>query len=72
MFYALPEHATYYAELIHAPLSSRDASAAPIDAADLQVFVLYGKYDLLRLERIAGSSQARSMVTDGRPVWRFV
>ena len=72
VFYALPEHATYYAELIHAPLSSRDASAAPIDAADLQVFVLYGKYDLLRLERIAGSSQARSMVTDGRPVWRFV
>ncbi|WFD18041.1 rRNA-binding ribosome biosynthesis protein utp25 [Malassezia caprae] len=72
VFYAPPEHAAYYPEFIHAPLSSRDASAAPVDAADLQVFVLYGKYDLLRLERIAGPSQARSMVTDGRPLWRFV
>ncbi|WFD21830.1 rRNA-binding ribosome biosynthesis protein utp25 [Malassezia equina] len=72
VFYAPPEHADYYTEFIHAPLSSRDASAAPVDATDLQVFVLYGKYDLLRLERIAGPSQARHMVTDGRPLWRFV
>lgn len=72
VFYALPEHEAYYAEYIQAPLSSRGDSMAPVDATDLQVWVLYCKYDLLRLERIVGPSQARLMITDGRPHWRFV
>lgn len=70
VFYAPPEHASYYAELINAPLSAKGDTA--MDAADLQVLALYSKYDLLRLERIVGAAQARAMVTDGRAHWRFM
>ncbi|KAL4400078.1 rRNA-binding ribosome biosynthesis protein Utp25 [Malassezia pachydermatis] len=72
VFYAPPDHAQYYPELINAPLTPRDGAAAAIEAADVQVLALYSKYDLLRLERIVGRAQARSMVTEGRPLWRFV
>lgn len=74
VFYAPPEHASYYAELINAPLTSRGDTkdAERPDAADLSVLALYSKYDMLRLERIVGAAQARAMVTDGRPTWHFV
>ena len=73
VFYAPPEHAVYYPEFIRAPLSVRDASsAAPTDPADLQVWTLFCKYDLLRLERVLGASQARKMLTGTDTSYRFL
>ena len=73
VFYAPPEHAVYYPEFIRAPLSVRDASsAAPTDPADLQVWTLFCKYDLLRLERVVGASQARKMLTGTDTSYRFL
>lgn len=71
VFYAPPEHAAYYPELANAPLSQRNAHDVLPDAAEVTVHTLYSKYDLLRLERILGTAQARRMVTDARLVWRF-
>lgn len=73
IFYAPPEHAAYYPELINAPLTARDASSqASTDAADLQVWTLFSKYDLLRLERIVGAQQARKMLTNSNTSYRFM
>ncbi|WFD29357.1 rRNA-binding ribosome biosynthesis protein utp25 [Malassezia sp. CBS 17886] len=74
VFYALPEHALYYPELANAPLVRRaDAKSAgePVDAADINVVVLFSRYDLLRLERVVGVQQARRMVSDAKSTWRF-
>lgn len=71
VFYAPPEHALYYPELVNAPLLQRDGQEADVDAADISVVVLYSKYDLLRLERIVGIAQGRRMVTENRSLWRF-
>ncbi|WFD33992.1 rRNA-binding ribosome biosynthesis protein utp25 [Malassezia cuniculi] len=71
VFYAPPEHAIYYPELVNAPLLQRDGQEADIDASDISVVVLYSKYDLLRLERIVGIAQGRRMVTESKAVWRF-
>ena len=71
VFYAPPEHALYYPELVNAPLLQRDGREADIDASDISVVVLYSKYDLLRLERIVGIAEGRRMVTESRPMWRF-
>ena len=72
IFYAPPEHATFYAELTNAPLTSRYETQAVVDAGDLQVWTLFCKYDLLRLERIAGAQQARHMLTGMNTSYHFV
>lgn len=72
IFYAPPEHATFYAELTNAPLTSRYETQAVVDAGDLQVWTLFCKYDLLRLERIAGAQQARHMLTGMNASYHFV
>lgn len=71
VFYAPPEHATYYPEMVNAALSRRNEEEEVPDAAEIAVHTLYSKYDLLRLERLAGTTQARRMVTDARTSWRF-
>ena len=71
VFYAPPEHASYYPELINAALSQRSDDEEVPDPSEIAVQVLYCKYDLLRLERLVGSAQARRMVTDARASWRF-
>lgn len=71
VFYAPPEHASYYPELVNAALSQRNDEEDVPDAAEIAVHVLYSKYDLLRLERVVGTSQARRMVVDARTSWRF-
>ncbi|KAI3626055.1 hypothetical protein CBS9595_001416 [Malassezia furfur] len=71
VFYAPPEHASYYPELINAALSQRSDDDEVPDPSEIGVQVLYCKYDLLRLERLVGSAQARRMVTDARASWRF-
>ncbi|WFC98287.1 rRNA-binding ribosome biosynthesis protein utp25 [Malassezia yamatoensis] len=71
VFYGLPDHANYYPELINATLSQRGEDEEIPDPAEIAVQVLYNKYDLLRLERVVGTKQARLMVTEARPMWRF-
>lgn len=71
VFYAPPEHAEYYPELVNAPLTPRKETDEVPDAAEITVHTLYSKYDLLRLERLLGTAQARRMVTDARSAWRF-
>ncbi|WFD42371.1 rRNA-binding ribosome biosynthesis protein utp25 [Malassezia psittaci] len=71
IFYGLPDHANYYPELINATLSQRAEDEEILDPAEISVQVLYNKYDLLRLERVVGTKQARLMVTEARPTWRF-
>lgn len=59
LFYALPEHAHYYSEILNL-LESDGLRAA---ASHATTCALYCKYDLMRLERVVGGSRARKMVS---------
>ncbi|KAF8510559.1 digestive organ expansion factor [Hysterangium stoloniferum] len=59
MFYSLPDHPQFYTELLSYPFLDED-----VQASDITCKVLYCKYDLLRLERIAGSEAAARLVRD--------
>lgn len=50
LFYAPPEHAQFYSELLSFPFLDEG-----VDASDVSVKVMYSKYDVMRLERIVGT-----------------
>lgn len=60
LFYAPPEHAAFYGELLAAPFLDEG-----VEPADVCVKVLYSRLDWLRLERIAGTDGARGLVRHG-------
>lgn len=84
VFYALPEHAQYFAEVVAFPFAKSTSvvealensakgtdDGEDVDANDVAVQVLYSRYDLLRLQRIVGDKTARRMVEEERSTWRF-
>lgn len=60
LFYAPPDHAQFYGELLGFPFLDGD-----VEASDVSCRVLYSRLDWLRLERIAGSEGARELVRQG-------
>lgn len=59
IFYAPPEHAQFYGELLAFPFLDEG-----IDASDVTVKVLYSKYDAMRLERLVGSRAVGGLILD--------
>ncbi|KAF8323895.1 digestive organ expansion factor [Clavulina sp. PMI_390] len=57
IFYQLPSHGQFYAEFLGFPFLDDG-----VEPSDVQVQVLYSKYDLLRLERIVGTESATRLV----------
>lgn len=77
-FYALPEHATYYTDVLSFPFApprpgkSVAADERPtLDAGDVSVTALYSRYDLMRLERVVGTKLAHRMVSEEKGTWRW-
>ncbi|KAK4705652.1 U3 small nucleolar RNA-associated protein 25, partial [Phenoliferia sp. Uapishka_3] len=73
VFYAPPDHADYYPEILSFPFNLKEGGDGEpdVDESELSCQVLFSKFDLLRLERICGSEDARKMVTSGADATRF-
>lgn len=57
IFYAPPDHAEFYTELLSFPFLDDG-----VVAEDVTTMVIYSKYDYMRLERIVGSKNVRELV----------
>ncbi|GAA5994583.1 rRNA-binding ribosome biosynthesis protein UTP25 [Rhodotorula paludigena] len=68
VFYAPPQHPSYYPEFLSFPFSAPAALEpdADVNASELSAHVVFSRFDLLRLERIVGERDARRMCGVGR------
>jgi len=76
IFYAPPSHASYYSEFLKFPFTSPsnannsgtltfDPELQQVDESELSAHVLFSKFDLLKLERIVGTRDAKRMCNVG-------
>lgn len=65
-FYQLPEHAHYYNEVVGLLALEKDSSAS-----QATVTVMFSKVDLMRLERVVGSGNAKKMIKKPSPTFIF-
>ncbi|BGP31450.1 rRNA-binding ribosome biosynthesis protein utp25 [Rhodotorula toruloides] len=68
VFYAPPIHPLYYPEVLAFPFTAPSSLTsfqpygdADVDESELSAHVLFSKYDVLRVERIVGTKDARRM-----------
>ncbi|KAL7422228.1 rRNA-binding ribosome biosynthesis protein utp25 [Cryptotrichosporon argae] len=71
VFYALPEHAQFYAEFLAHPFIAKPGQAAP-EPEDVSARVLFSRLDALRLERVVGKEDARRMLGSEEARFEFV
>lgn len=75
VFYSLPEHARFYVEYMETPfLPGRNGQGEMVDVDEGEVSsrVLFSRFDMLKLERVVGSSDARRMLTSGEEKFEFI
>lgn len=73
-FYAPPINASYYSEFLSFPYTSTSQTTGmltldpevQVDESELSAQVVFSKFDLLRLERIVGTKDARRMCGLGK------
>jgi U3 small nucleolar RNA-associated protein 25 len=68
VFYAPPIHPLYYPEVLAFPFTApsslpsfQPSGDADVDESELSAHVVFSKYDVLRVERIVGTKDARKM-----------
>jgi len=62
IFYALPDHAHFYSELLNFIQSSFDKNT---------INVIFSKFDKLRLERVVGSAKVDKILQGEKKVYTF-
>lgn len=85
VFYAPPEHPSFYSEFLQYPFLKREVSGSSknkpeeestlesLEAGEVSSQTVFSKYDFLRLERIVGTQDARKMCkNDGGERFSFV
>ncbi|BEJ14162.1 hypothetical protein CspHIS471_0313360 [Cutaneotrichosporon sp. HIS471] len=75
VFYSLPEHAAFYAEFLAMPfVAARGAGEVDedVDPADVRAHTLFSRFDVLRLERVVGHTDARKMLASGETRFEFI
>lgn len=77
VFYQLPSHASFYAELLATPfIPNREAEAAgfdeAVDPSEISSRVLLSRFDVLRLERVVGVNDARRMLGSAEARFEFI
>ena len=65
IMYGLPENPIFYKEIVGGYLSA-SISAAKLDARSASVRALFSRLDVLKLERIVGTTRYLSMLTENR------
>jgi len=68
VFYSLPEHAQFYSEFLETPFlpsKGKDGVEVEVDEGEISCRVLFSRFDLLRLERVVGSANARRIIGSG-------
>lgn len=76
LFYAPPEHAAYYPELLNliedAGSAGAGAAAAPATLTHhASVGLLFCRWDILALERVVGSARAKKMLKADASTFMF-
>ncbi|KAM3582055.1 rRNA-binding ribosome biosynthesis protein utp25 [Umbelopsis sp. WA50703] len=69
IFYGLPDHPSFYTEIVNYLALKADASSA--EEATFSCSALFSKYDMLKLERIVGTDRAKKMCTSGKNLFAF-
>jgi U3 small nucleolar RNA-associated protein 25 len=75
VFYSLPDHAAFYAEHLQTPFlpsKSAEGTEVDVDEAEVSSRVLFSKYDMIKLERVVGSENARRMVGTDEGRFEFI
>jgi U3 small nucleolar RNA-associated protein 25 len=60
LFYAPPDHAQFYSELISFPFLDEEK----VKEEDVSVKVLYSRYDWMRIERIVGNKGVKGVMKE--------
>ncbi|GAC99509.1 digestive organ expansion factor [Pseudozyma hubeiensis SY62] len=82
VFYQLPMNATFFSEVLEFPFITKgdltsgrgreEAQEEEVDPNEVMSMVVYSKYDLISLEKVVGSQQAKQMVLGDKATWKFV
>lgn len=59
LFYSLPDHPVFYPEFVNMGIDS------DVEASDISAISLYSRADVLKLQRIVGTTDAKMMVKQG-------
>ena len=70
IMYGLPDNPIFYREVVG--YMAKSEASGMIDSGEGNVRAIFSKYDVLKLERIVGSSRVRRMVNDRGDVFDFV
>ncbi|KAJ1798364.1 rRNA-binding ribosome biosynthesis protein utp25, partial [Coemansia sp. RSA 2399] len=68
VFYSLPDHPSYYSEMVNLMLTSNDPTAS---ADKLSCMALYTKYDQLKVERVVGTKLVSQLLKSDRAQYTF-
>lgn len=74
VFYALPDHAQFYTEFMNTPFiqsKGDEGVGTELDEGDVSSRVLFSRFDMLRLERVIGTADARRMLGSGEGRFEF-
>lgn len=74
VWYALPDHAQFYAEFLSTPfVPGRGQTEADVDVdpAEISSRALFSRFDVLKLERIVGNTDARLMLSSNETKFEF-
>ncbi|SJX60808.1 related to UTP25-nucleolar protein required for 35S pre-RNA processing and 40S ribosomal subunit biogenesis [Sporisorium reilianum f. sp. reilianum] len=78
VFYQVPQNARFFSEVLEFPfitkgdLGGDGEDEEDVDANEVASYVVYSRYDLMQLEKVVGSEQAKEMVMADKATWKFV
>lgn len=75
VFYSLPDHAQFYSEYMKTPFlpgKNGQGDLVDVDEGEVSSRVLFSRFDVLKLERVVGSSDARRMLSGGEERFEFI
>jgi U3 small nucleolar RNA-associated protein 25 len=75
VFYGPPDHARFYADFLHTPFiqsQKGEGGEVEVDEGEVSSRVLFSRFDVLRLERVVGSTDARRMLISEEGRFEFI
>lgn len=72
VFYALPDHAEFYAEVVSTAYSSAAAAGGHASDSHATVSALFTRFESLQLARVVGSSRAGKMLRNSNATFIFL